>query len=533
MMFRLTYSTLLYCFLALFATSFTAHHVKAQPATGIRASALYIQAPLLKEMTHNGVIRVRVDVPAGKEANYKSMQLSLDAAALDAIERIDLLARDDREAAFLPGAPVLASAKPSSLSTEIPVQLSCRPGLNYLWVSVVLKKTADPDKKVRLKVNSLTSATGQKQVIASQVTSNGTAPDFFYRVGIAIRKAGDDNVHTYRIPGIVTTDKGTLIAVYDNRNVSTKDIPGNIDIGMSRSTDGGKTWEPMKVVMDMGAPHETNGAGDPSILFDPVTKKIWVAALWSKGNRAIAGSEPGLSPDTTGQFVLVSSDDDGLTWSQPCNITAQIKDPVWHLYFQGPGSGIAMQNGTLVFPSQYWDESKKPGMPHSSIIYSTDHGKTWKSGIGAKSNTTESQVVETIPGTLMLNMRDNRGSFRSIATTTDMGKTWVEHHTSQQALPDPVCMASIIKANVTVKGKQWQVLFFSNMAMQTSRQNTTVKASLDLGETWLPANQLLIDARKSYGYSCMTRIDEHTIGLLYEGIQDLYFVRIPVKDIIK
>src|SRR4029079_18482554 len=137
-----------------------------------------------------------------------------------------------------------------------------------------------------------------------------------------------------------------------------------------------------------------------------------------------------------------------------------------HIYFDGPGSGIAMQNGTLVFPSQYWDETKKPGIPYSSVIYSHDHGKTWRSGMGAKANTTESAVAEITPGTLMLNMRDNRGSYRAIATTTDMGKTWTEHPTSEEALPDPVCMASLIKVKVNAKGKMKDVLFFSNVATQ-------------------------------------------------------------------
>ena len=192
-----------------------------------------------------------------------------------------------------------------------------------------------------------------------------------------------------------------------------------------------------------------------------------------------------------------------------------------------------MQNGTLVFPSQYWDESRKPGIPHSSIIYSDDHGKTWKSGIGAKSNTTEAQVVETEPGTLMLNMRDNRGKFRSVAITKDMGKTWVEHHTSYQALPDPVSMASLIKARVAVKGKMRDVLFFSNVASNTARFNTTIKASLDLGETWLPQNEVALDYRSTFGYSALTKIDDNTIGILYEGSRDLYFIRVPVSDIIK
>jgi sialidase-1 len=347
---------------------------------------------------------------------------------------------------------------------------------------------------------------------------------------VTIRKAGQDGVHTYRIPGITQTNKGTLIAVYDIRYKNSRDLPGNVDVGMSRSEDGGKTWESMKVIMDMGEPHDDNGVGDPAILFDPATRKIIVAALWSKGNRSIAGSGPGLSPDETGQFVISESSDDGLTWTTPLSITSQVKDPAWKLFFQGPGNGIVMKDGRLVFPAQYWDASH---MPYSTIIYSDDHGRSWKRGTGAKSNTTESQLVETTPGILMLSMRDNRGKFRSIATTTDMGQTWKEHTTSYNTLADPVCMAGFIKANVKWKGGKKDILFFSNPASSRDRVNLTIKASTDLGESWPGDYQLLIDERASYGYSVMTKIDNKTIGLLYEGKGDLYFLRIPVKDISK
>lgn len=419
---------------------------------------------------------------------------------------------------------------PVAGTMTIPVNIPLKQGWNYIWIAASLKENADMDAMPSVEILSLNGNGGKQYPIAAATGSPAK------RIGTALRLAGEDQIHTYRIPGIAQTDKGTLIAVYDNRYNKSGDLPGNIDVGMSRSTDGGKTWEPMKVIMDMGEPHENNGIGDPTVLFDPATKTIWVAALWSKGNRSIAGSEPGLSPDESGQFVLVSSRDDGLTWSAPYNITAQVKNPRWHIYFNGPGSGIVMADGTLVFPSQYWDESKKPGMPHSSVIYSKDHGKTWHSGVGAKRNTTESQVVETTPGTLMLNMRDNRGLFRSVATTTDLGKTWREHPTSYSALPDPICMASIIKASVRLKGEMKDVLFFSNVNMSSvehSRKNMTVKASLDLGETWQPAHQLLLDERYCYGYSSLTRIDEKTIGILYEGRGDLFFMRIPVTAVLR
>ncbi len=492
-------------------------------AAEIKAFAWSPAVPVLKGLSTNPVLKVAVTIPAGQpEQKYRKLFCSLNTEAISSIQKVEV---------FHTGAEpfsannLLTSLTPGSSNFEVPVTISMNPGVEFIWFSIVLKEDADINGKIELRCNKLVNDAG-KEVIVEQGSSVHKK-----NIGVVVRKAGDDAVNTYRIPGIVQTDQGTLIAVYDIRYKDSRDLPGNIDVGMSRSTDFGKTWEPMKVMMDMGAPHENNGIGDPSILFDPVTKKIWVAALWSKGNRSIAGSLPGLSPDTTGQFVVVSSSDDGLTWTNPYSITTQVKNPAWHLFFNGPGSGIAMQDGKLVFAAQYWNETK---VPYSTIIYSEDHGDSWKGKInGPKSNTTESQVVETSPGTLMLNMRDNRGSFRSVATTSNMGTTWTEHTTSYNALPDPVCMASIIKAKVNVKGQMKEVLFFSNVATTSGRYNMTIKASLDLGETWLPANQLLIDERQCYGYSSLTKIDDHTIGLLYEGVKDLYFVKVPVSDIVK
>ncbi|MBB1286404.1 exo-alpha-sialidase [Flavisolibacter sp. BT320] len=485
------------------------------------ATARAPSVPVLKGLQANPVLRVLVTVPSGgTEQQYSHIQCTI--SNFSDVERVDV---------YVTGAEPfsaknrLATVQPSAAKFNIPVTLNVKPGVTFIWLSVVLKETASINKKISLHCTGLVGANGNVLPVKAERSN------FSQYTGYAIRKAWDDSVHTYRIPGIVQTDKGTLLSVYDIRYKHSGDLPANIDVGLSRSTDSGRTWQPMKNIMDMGAPHENNGIGDPAILFDPLTKKIWVAALWSKGNRSIAGSKPGLSPDTTGQFVLVSSDDDGITWSEPINITEQVKNPAWHLFFNGPGSGIAMQDGKLVFAAQYWDENK---MPHSTIIYSDDHGKTWQGKLlGPKSNTTEAQVVETTPGTLMLNMRDNRGSYRSVATTTNMGKSWTEHHTSYNALPDPVCMASIIKARVNVKGVMRDVLFFSNVATHSGRYNMTIKASLDGGETWLPANQVLVDERFGFGYSSLTKVDNNTIGILYEGSRDLYFVKVPVRDIIK
>lgn len=478
--------------------------------------------PIIKGLSANPVVRLAITIPDDNpEQQFKAIKGTINAAAINSIQQIDLHLTGAQP--FVAGTP-LVTIQPAA-NFEAKFDRKFTPGVYFIWFSIVLKADAGIDGKIELNCTELINAAGKSIAVTKDET------DHVKRIGVAVRKAGDNEVHTYRIPGLITTDQGTMIAVYDNRYTSTGDLPGNIDVGMSRSIDGGKTWEPMKVIMDMGTPHANNGVGDPSILFDPIAKRLWVAALWSKGNRSIAGSLPGLSPDTTGQFVVVSSDDDGRTWTTPKSITPQIKDPKWHIFFNGPGSGITMQDGKLVFAAQYWDDAK---MPFSTIIYSEDRGATWKGNIlGPKSNTTESQVVETTPGKLMLNMRDNRGRFRSVATTTNMGATWTEHGTSYSVLPDPVCMGSFIKANVNVSGASKDILFFSNPNTSSGRYNMTIKASADLGETWLKNNQLLIDERQCYGYSSLTRIDANTIGLLYEGTRDLYFVRVPVAELIK
>ena len=183
---------------------------------------------------------------------------------------------------------------------------------------------------------------------------------------------------------------------------------------------------------------------------DDVTGAIWVIAAWTHGmgnGRAWVNSMDGNSKETTAQLVLAKSTDDGKTWSDPINITEQVKDPSWNFLLQGPGMGITMKDGTLVFPIQYIDAER---MPHAGIMYSKDRGETWTIHEAARSNTTEAQVAEVEPGVLMLNMRDNRGGSRAVSVTTDLGRTWTEHPSSRSVLQEPVCMASLI----AVKGDQ-------------------------------------------------------------------------------
>lgn len=405
------------------------------------------------------------------------------------------------------------------------------PSVNFFWVSLQMKPTAKLDSQISAAVTSVT-VDGKQVPVKSQSKS-----DVARRLGIGVRHAGDDGSAAFRIPGLVTTNKGTLLGVYDVRYNSSVDLQEHVDIGLSRSTDGGKTWEKMRLPLCFGEaeglPAAQNGVGDPSILVDTRTNTVWIVAAWTHGmgnQRAWWSSHPGMDLYHTAQLVMTKSTDDGQTWSAPINITEQVKKPEWYFLLQGPGRGITMTDGTLVFPIQY---IAKDRIPCAGIMYSKDGGKQWHIHQHARTNTTEAQVAEIDPGTLMLNMRDNRGGSRAVYTTTDLGRTWKEHESSRTALREPVCMASLISVKASDNVLKKDLLLFSNPNSTQNRNNITLKASLDGGRTWLPEHQVLLDEGWGWGYSCLTMVDEETVGILYESsVAHMTFQTVKLRDLI-
>lgn len=512
------------------------------------------QIPVLIERQDNVLYYIRLNAKESRSLDYVTLTLNKNVP-LSEIKSVKLYyggteaRQNEKKNTFFPqpyisrdepGKTLSANlsysvlkSKTDKLSNKIKLSANQNlfPGVNYFWISLEMKPTASLSTKISGKI--------------AEVSIDGkSAPMVFetepvqHLMGVGVRHAGDDGVNAYRIPGIATTNKGTLLAVYDARYNNSADLQEYVNIGLSRSTDGGKTWEKMRFPLSFGEygglPKSQNGVGDPAILVDENTGTAWVVAAWTHGmgnNRAWWSSYPGMDLNHTAQLVLAKSDDDGKTWSAPINITSQVKDPSWYFLLQGPGRGITMSDGTLVFASQYIDSTR---VPNAGIIYSKDHGKTWKISTLARTNTTEAQVAEVKPGELMLNMRDNRGGSRAVATTKDMGATWIDHPSSRSALIEPVCMASLIKVAAKDNVLNKDILLFSNPNTVKGRHHITIKASLDGGLTWLPENQILLDEDENWGYSCLTMIDKETVGIIYEAsVAQMTFQAIKIKDIVK
>lgn len=341
--------------------------------------------------------------------------------------------------------------------------------------------------------------------------------------------AGLDGIREYRIPAMVTTNKGTLLALCDARVEKPGDAPNNIDLALKRSVDNGETWERMKILIDFPG---YQAACDACMLVDRQTGSIWIIYdhIWptleslEKANRTLP---QGLQPDGRGRIIMlhaIVSDDDGQTWSQPRDITSMLTQPGWTGVMAAPGMGIQMRNGRLVVPCYF--SRGKPATnerDHSTVAYSDDHGKTWQLGAGAGPATNECQVLELADGSLMLNMRSYHGKgCRAVATSRDGGKTWSELR-HEYALIEPRCQGSFIRYTDRQGRYARNRLLFSNPAHKKDRVNMTVRLSYDEGRTWLLSKVIYPGPS---AYSCLTALPDGTIGLLYENGRNEPYERI-------
>jgi sialidase-1 len=331
------------------------------------------------------------------------------------------------------------------------------------------------------------------------------APDSTQPRIVDVYVAGGGPYHTYRIPSVILTPKGTLLAFAEGRRASAADA-GDIDLVLRRSSDLGRSWSTTHVVGDNGP----NTFGNPCPVVDTRTGTIWLLTTHNLGTDREQDIIAGTGKGTRSVWVL-KSDDDGRTWSAPVDITSSVKRPDWTWYATGPGVGIQTRSGRLVIPANHAESGT--GVHRSHIVYSDDRGSSWTLGASADEGTNESQVAELADGRLMLNMRNHPPkpeNFRMIATSGDEGRT-LSRAQPDRTLVEPPAQASLLRFS-TARTLDRNRLLFSNPA-SARRERLTVRVSYDEGVTWPTARA--IDEGPA-AYSSLVVLPDHSIGLLYE-----------------
>lgn len=343
---------------------------------------------------------------------------------------------------------------------------------------------------------------------------------------VSVFPAGMNGVTLYRIPGVVVTPKGTVLAYCEARTNSSSDW-GEIEVHLRRSTDGGKTWQLSQRIAHNG----------PRIEGNPRKKVDGEREQTVNNPVAIVDQQTGaiefLYCVNYAHCFSMRSIDDGLTWSQPVNIT-NIFEPFrkhydWKVIATGPGHGVQLSTGRLVVPIWLaYGETGDHKPSASATIYSDDHGKTWKAGEiavpdeGDFGDPNETMISTLSDDRVILVSRSVSKPNRKLITTSDDGATNWSKPIFHNELWEPICMASI-----TAHPSKPGTLIFSNphtlaldkggneiLAGRGKRENLSIKVSQDDGKTW-PINKTL-EAGPS-AYSDLAILPDGKVLCLYEG----------------
>jgi len=332
-------------------------------------------------------------------------------------------------------------------------------------------------------------------------------------------RVGDDPTYNiYHIPGIVVTAKGTVLAWCEARQGGGD--WSDIRILLRRSTDDGRTWSAPQSIADVPGPKQKNA-------FALRLKNVDTSQVTYNNPVLIAGKDGTVHMLFCLEYERAfyqRSEDDGLSWSKPTDITATFdafkKDYAWKVLATGPNHSIQLKTGRLVVP--VWLSTGEGGNAHrpsvTATIYSDDHGKTWKAGDIAVPctdeciNPNETVAIELNDGRVMLNVRSESKAHRRLITTSPDGATNWSTPKFDDALLEPICMAGIVRYEH--KGKS--LILFSNPhnldggregkpepGKSRARKNVSVKVSRDEGQTW-PVNKLLEDGPSMYSDIAVT-----------------------------
>ncbi|GLY85582.1 sialidase family protein [Actinoallomurus iriomotensis] len=330
-----------------------------------------------------------------------------------------------------------------------------------------------------------------------------TAPEFTEQVIFAQHT---DGYYCFRIPAVIRANDGTLLAFAEGRVNSCGDS-GDIDLVLKRSTDGGRTWGPLQVVLS----GDTDTHGNPVPVVDRRTGRI---VLMTSYNPA--------ADQTKRREFTQYSDDDGATWSTARDVTGEVTKPAWNSWYAtGPGHGIQLSSGPhkgrlVVGASHEGDGGALKGGPQGGhLLYSDDGGTTWKIGADDTRTTNditpqELSITELGNGRIYANARDNTGTDpgnRDIATSSDGGLTFDRPFTPIPKVSAPKSQGSVLKV-----GKK---VLLSDEAHPVTREVMAIRSSSDDGRNFGSVGKVVHWGPAAY--SDLVDLGGGEIGLTYEA----------------
>ncbi|SDU88490.1 sialidase family protein [Jiangella alkaliphila] len=353
-------------------------------------------------------------------------------------------------------------------------------------------------------------------------------------------ESGTEGYDTFRIPAIVRSEEGTLLAFAEGRVGGGGDT-GDIDLVLRRSHDNGRTWGPLQVVGDNGL----NVFGNPTPVVDPATGDIVLLSTHNAGDATEAEIMRGeVTPEQSRRVSVQRSTDDGATWSAAQDITAATKLPEWRWYATGPVHAIALEHGEhrgrLVAPANHStsppagssDTGQEAKYYGAHSLYSDDGGLTWQLGdidtpLTGVVNPNENTVTELADGTLYFNARDQNGTgvgTRATTTSSDGGETFDAPFVLEPAIVTPVVQGSVLRLP-----RADDRLVYAGPSNPAARRTLQLRYSLDAGATWT-AGPVLHDGPAAY--SDLVEAGGRTLGVLYENgdtgtYERITFARVP------